>query len=106
MTKTKTAPRRPSENELEKVAGSACSVVPAGPSRGALGFIAFALLCLLPLFSDGFVLLIGMASGTSDFLAYAFAWSASFAMGLIVLVGIGFPVLVVRHLLSERCRSS
>lgn len=79
--------------------------MPAGPSKGTLGFIAFALLCLLPLASDGFVSLIGKASGVTGFLAYAFAWSASFAMGLMALVGIGLPVLVLWHLFAERRRS-
>ncbi|HYH37580.1 MAG TPA: hypothetical protein VD860_05120 [Azospirillum sp.] len=76
--------------------------VPAGPSKGTLGFIAFALLCLLPLSSDTFVSLIGKASGVTGLLAYVFAWSASFAMGVMALVAVGFPALVLWHLVSGR----
>ncbi|WP_431861521.1 hypothetical protein [Azospirillum sp.] len=78
------------------------SDAPAGPSKGTLGFIIFALLCLLPLSSDTFVSLIGKASGVSGLLAYVFAWSASFAMGLLALVAIGVPALVLWHLLADR----
>ena len=77
---------------------------PAGPSRGTLGFIIFSLLCLLPLSSDTFVSLIEQASGVSGFLVYAFAWSASFAMGLIALLMVGVPALVLWHLVAGRRR--
>ena len=76
--------------------------LPAGPSRGTLGFIIFALVCLLPLSSDTFVSLIGQASGVTGFLAYAFAWSASFAMGVIALLMVGVPALVLWHLVTGR----
>ncbi|PWC56731.1 hypothetical protein [Azospirillum sp. TSO22-1] len=76
--------------------------MPAGPSKGTLGFIAFALVCLLPLSSDIFVSLVGKASGVTGPLAYVFAWSASFAMGLLALIAIGFPALVLWHLVSGR----
>ena len=79
--------------------------VTTGPSKGTLGFIVFALLCLLPLSSDYFVSLIGQASGVTGFLAYAFAWSASFAMGLIALVAVGIPAVVLWHLLTGARRS-
>ena len=78
--------------------------LPAGPSKGTLGFIIFALACLLPLSSDGFVSLIGKASGVSGFLAYVFAWSASFAMGLMALLAVGVPALVLWHLIAGRRR--
>ena len=76
--------------------------VPAGPSKGTLGFVIFALLCLLPLSSDTFVTLVGKASGVTGFLAYGFAWSAAFAMGLLALLAIGLPALVLWHLVSGR----
>lgn len=79
--------------------------LPAGPSKGTLGFIAFMLLCLLPLSIDSFVALVGKASGVTGFLAYAFAWSASFAMGVMALVFVGLPALVLWHLVTGRRRT-
>lgn len=81
------------------------SDAPAGSAKSTLAFVAFALLCVLPLGSDSFVSLVGKASGVSGGLAYVFAWSASFAMGLIGLAVVGIPAVVLWHLLSGRRRA-
>jgi hypothetical protein len=60
---------------------------------------------MLPLASDTFVSLVAQASGVTGALAYAFAWSASFAMGLIGLAMVGIPAVVLWHLLSGRRRA-
>lgn len=78
---------------------------PTEPSKGTLTFIAFALLCTLPLISDTFVSLVAQASGVTGALAFAFAWSAAFAMGLIGLITVGFPALVLWHLFSGQRRA-
>lgn len=77
------------------------SDLPAGPSKGTVAFFAFALLCLLPLSSDTFVSMVAQASGVTGILAYAFAWSVAYAVGLILAAGIGIPAVVLWHLLSR-----
>ncbi|WP_448191680.1 hypothetical protein [Azospirillum sp. sgz301742] len=80
--------------------------LPAGPSKVTLAFIAYTLLCVLPLSSDFFVSLIAQASGVTGALAYVFAWSAAFAMGLSALAIVGIPAAVLWHLLSGRRRAA
>jgi len=70
------------------------------PSKGVLALLAFALLCALPLFNEPFVSMVAQASGVTGFLAYVFAWSAAYAMGVIAAAVVGIPALVGWHLLT------